>query len=634
MRFKPTQLSRLLSLLLLLCIQTTTFATNSPSLEDIQATLIKASRLQYSDLDSMSWYTHRALKAAKTQKADSLIAESYRLLSLEKYNRADLSTAMTYLDSAEAHYRSIDHELGLVDVLFDRAIIVRQQGDLDAAISFAHQCKDIYQKHGQRKMVGKISGFIGHAYSFLKSYDKALKQYQTALEIFQNDLKEDASDVAGFHLAIATMFKNLNQPDSALFYFDLADRGFQLDSNHHGIAMVLNNKGALHEKIKQPDSAIFYYKAAVTLKNKIGVSRGVAITNRNLSELLRQRGDYSDALRHLDESYQLVSQSTDSFTIRDYWLEYAGLYLQLGKHKESAAYFDQFVKLDQHLSSVERNTAVSEVEAKYESEKQERRIAELELGNQQATNRFNMILFVSILLLLVVTFVIIYAISKQKAGKMLSKQNDQISKALHDKEVLMKEVHHRVKNNLQTVSSLLKLQSSKGSQAVKSAIHAGQSRVTAMAIIHQMLYQDDNLISIHLDQYIDKLVFSILDSFRLSEEDVNLNIDVNPLQVEVDSAISIGLIVNELITNSLKYAFDAESYPELSVALCQKEESLELTIKDNGSGFPPEFKIEEQQSFGLNLVNMIASKLEATIAIYNQAGATIQMSIRNYTLVA
>ncbi|MEL7146130.1 MAG: histidine kinase dimerization/phosphoacceptor domain -containing protein [Bacteroidota bacterium] len=602
--------------------------------QEIKSAFDKAYQYQHANIDSMQLFIDIALAGAKKTGVDSLLAESYQLSSLARYHQGDLKKALLYLDSAEVHYKKAHMELALVDIHKERASIVEKQGSLDIAVTYYLEARQIYEKHDMPLMVARINGHIGNIFFRLKAYEKSISYYSSSMATLLKDSTSSNSNIGGTFMMIGSAFKAIDELDSALYYYDLSDIYFTKADNDYGIAMLFNSKGGLFEKLNEHDSAIKYYQISLDLKNEIGVKRGIASTSKNLGALLRVLGQNEEALQYLDSGYEVVTQSADSFLIRDYFLEYAALYKALKQYEKSADFFQRFYVLDQHLSSTLRNEEISEIVANYEKEKQERKIAELELVNQQAANRFNIIFFVSILLIVLIGFVIIYAISKQKATRLLSGQNQQIRQALHDKEMLIKEVHHRVKNNLQTVSSLLKLQSSRGNHAVKNAIQAGQNRVTAMAIIHQMLYQDDNLISVHLDQYIDKLVSSILDSFKLTEQDVHLNIKINPMQVEVDSAISIGLIVNELITNSLKYAFDESHERELSVVLFKKQDSLELTVRDNGAGFPPEFKIEEQKSFGLNLVNMIASKLEATVDIYNQAGATIQMNIKNYTLVA
>ena len=158
--------------------------------------------------------------------------------------------------------------------------------------------------------------------------------------------------------------------------------------------------------------------------------------------------------------------------------------------------------------------------------------------------------------------------SKRKSEKELAQKNEIISEALAEKELLLKEIHHRVKNNLQVISSLLYLQSDyiKDEKAL-SAIQEGRNRVQSMAIIHQNLYQEDNLTGIQVKDYFEKLTQSLFNSYKVQADQIELQLDIEAINLDVDTVIPLGLVVNELITNSLKYAFPENQAGYLKIAL-------------------------------------------------------------------
>jgi two-component sensor histidine kinase len=180
----------------------------------------------------------------------------------------------------------------------------------------------------------------------------------------------------------------------------------------------------------------------------------------------------------------------------------------------------------------------------------------------------------------------------------------------NENELLLKEIHHRVKNNLEMVSSLLKLQSVKTKDAeAKGVMEASQNRVQSMGIIHQKLYQGDNLASIEMKDYFQNLSENLLDAFGLSEK-VKVKYDMDPVELDVDTAVPIGLIVNELLTNSLKYAFPDDQKGEIELSLKETEKNkLHLLVADNGIGQSDHTTVKGT-GFGSQLVKLLTMQLQ------------------------
>ncbi|MEM6264112.1 MAG: sensor histidine kinase, partial [Bacteroidota bacterium] len=179
-------------------------------------------------------------------------------------------------------------------------------------------------------------------------------------------------------------------------------------------------------------------------------------------------------------------------------------------------------------------------------------------------------------------------------------------------ELLLKEIHHRVKNNLQTISSLLFLQSAHiQDEDVKQAVAAGQHRVESMALIHQKLYQKENLAAVEMKDYLHNLTNSLVDTFGYQPERIQVHIDMEELELDVDTAVPLGLIVNELITNSLKYAFPDGRKGKITVNLAQQADGkLELQVADDGIGAA---NTERGTSFGSQLIQLLTQQLGGTI---------------------
>jgi two-component sensor histidine kinase len=224
--------------------------------------------------------------------------------------------------------------------------------------------------------------------------------------------------------------------------------------------------------------------------------------------------------------------------------------------------------------------------------------------------------------------------NKQKHNTKLEEKNAIISKSLEDKEVLLKEIHHRVKNNLQVVSSLLNLQSRNISDAkALAAIKEGRDRVKSMALIHQNLYNDENLTGVDVKDYIEKLTQSLFSSYNIQEGKILLETDIDQMNLDVDTVIPLGLILTELISNALKYAFDeTQENGNLQVQLKQEKGNLLLRVKDNGKGLPINWSNDNTASLGYQLIKSFAAKMKAMLTITGTNGTDVQMTITKYKL--
>ncbi|GAB3827076.1 hypothetical protein GCM10028895_38880 [Pontibacter rugosus] len=193
-----------------------------------------------------------------------------------------------------------------------------------------------------------------------------------------------------------------------------------------------------------------------------------------------------------------------------------------------------------------------------------------------------------------------------------------------EKEILLQEIHHRVKNNLQIVMSMLNLQARHVPDPVaKDVMQALRSRVRSMALLHERLYRHNDLEQINLEDYFLEVCESLYAAFGISMNRIMLEMDIPEIKVDVDTAITLGLIVNELVSNTLKYAFSPEDQGMLRIVLTQHDEvQYTLTVSDNGRGLPENFYQQQQQgsSFGLRLVQSLSKKLEGHINFYNNHG--------------
>lgn len=194
---------------------------------------------------------------------------------------------------------------------------------------------------------------------------------------------------------------------------------------------------------------------------------------------------------------------------------------------------------------------------------------------------------------------------------------EQIKASLKEKEILLKEIHHRVKNNLQIIYSMLRLQqrSLKDPQAAASLLDS-QNRIEAIALIHEKLYRTENLAQVDFSEYISGVMSNLLSSYNTQSKNITLEIKLDPIFLDIDRAISCGMIINELVSNSLKYAFPTTEMGQIQVRFQADEQfNITLIVNDDGVGLAPDFDLSQADSLGLQLVQDFVEQLKGTIQI-------------------
>ncbi|MBU1001843.1 MAG: response regulator [Proteobacteria bacterium] len=191
---------------------------------------------------------------------------------------------------------------------------------------------------------------------------------------------------------------------------------------------------------------------------------------------------------------------------------------------------------------------------------------------------------------------------------------EQIRTSLEEKEVLLKEIHHRVKNNLQIISSLLYLQSQQiKDPETRELFMQSRDRVRSMALVHEKLYQSDDLARIDYKSYLMTITKTMMQTYREESRKVRLDLDLEQIYLPVDSAIPCSLLVNELLTNAMKHAFKGRDSGVISINLRREGESIELKVSDNGSGFPKDLDFRKTETLGMQLVVNLVGQLRGEI---------------------
>ncbi len=396
------------------------------------------------------------------------------------------------------------------------------------------------------------------------------------------------------------------------------------------IGVIQGNIGKCHVQLKQYEEAISHLEESIkTIKE---IDRGVyasEITENSLaiSECYLQLENYAKATDYLSDNLQ--TKSTENI---------------LRKNRLLALYYDKTADFKNAVFYLKRNINVRDSVDKKDSELRKQQLAavmgqNLDYSNDMlaeqrealeaskrdmlAADKRNSLVLISLLFTLLGFAGLVYAYLKSiKNQRLIAEQKYIIENSLVEKDSLLKEIHHRVKNNLQMVSSLLSLQTKNTrSKAAIEALEEGKSRVKAMALIHQKLYQNEDLSVIEMQSYIESLINSVQSVYKKGGHNINITIDAEGVELDIDRAIPFGLILNELVSNSFKYAFpDDDENGKIYIHIRKiDEKDGYFEYSDNGIGLPEDTEERASSSMGIRLMNRLANQLQTTLNIDKNA---------------
>ena len=473
-----------------------------------------------------------------------------------------------------------------------------------------------------------------------------LNQNETALELISGlivdyENRENYSwDIKHMrhHMVKGMILNKLGRVSEAILHTEIA----KLEAEKVNNKIILNNckselarynlsLGNLEVAKKQAHEAHEHYEV---LKLNYPSMTSTRVT---LGRIYLTEKAYAKAKKYFEEAIVLAKRHYRLFDHRNALKGLLECSLGLGEDEQKTLHlFREYDTLKDSLLNENVNLAVQDLKIKYESEKKADAIIQLNMEkkiareNLKSAQRNNLYLLAAILFLLLSGVLLSYLYrNKLKAQKLLEQKNLVIADSLDEKKLLLKEIHHRVKNNLQTVSSLLSLQSNYiQDEKVVIALKEGQNRVQSMALIHQNLYQEDDLRKISLPSYFKRLVFGLYKSYEIGLDRITLSMDIEDVKMDVETVIPIGLITNELVTNVFKYAFDINENGQLKVSLKGINPTV-LTISDNGKGIPQNLVASQEESFGYQMIQAFCNKLGAQLNIESDNGTTVTISISN-----
>ncbi|WP_452601187.1 tetratricopeptide repeat-containing sensor histidine kinase [Pontimicrobium sp. MEBiC06410] len=489
------------------------------------------------------------------------------------------------------------------------------------------------------------------------------------------------------------LYQQLNQYEKAAKALKIEIK--QLDKNERRDSLIIpsayNNLGYYYFKAAKMDTALFYFNKSLKVASKslsndpVNRNRIIGLVHGNIAEIFIIKKEYKKAIPLLQEEvkYSLeynqdknnlvkaycllaeayINTSAKEDVIRDVFKAVEKQLLisphsknKITFYKQKSAFYKKRKQMDSanfwlnetfktHNEIEEFNKArvIKTNELILEINKKDKEIEafKIEVKNNELLqkNKQQKRLFVFLFILSILLLISIYGVYRIKKDKkiLLSKnteiqnKNKEIEKALIEKEILLKEVHHRVKNNLQIISGLLELQNIKvDDQEIKIALEEGKNRIQSVALIHKMMYQSDAISKIKMQEYLEELVAMLKVSYENPQKPIDIIINVEKISIDIAKAVPISLIINEATCNVYKHAFTTETERRLEVVLKQTSSNNELIleIKDNGRGLPKNYSLENSKTIGFDLIKGLTRQLKGNLVVKNSNGLTIQIQFK------
>jgi two-component sensor histidine kinase len=576
----------------------------------------------YDWLDSVNVYLNTSQKTN-----DSIAVVDYQLIQSQIYY--DLGD----YEKSLAITKSLYDELNRFDIEIKTIILELMDTNYSKLELYERQ----FEIRSMKRELGLTENIMFYdIYSNLGQYRKAMKDYiaeQKSL-IDEDDFyaKANYNNNVGNYLRLdksvptaLSYFKKANAFLDVYFNDILIDRTEQeLVAAHVLKGKILGNIGKCHVLDKDYKKAIPFLEESVETINEYNkgkFSSDLIENSLELAECYLQLNDFEKATDYLSE----IDTPRKAANILKKNRLYAAYYDRTGDYKSSSTYLKRNVRIrdsiDDNDSKIINQQLTSVLNQNLENsrnmlEKQKLALEKSRIDIIEKDKSISLV-FISLVFTLLGFAGLVYAYLKSiKNQRLIAEQKHIIENALVEKDSLLKEIHHRVKNNLQMVSSLLSLQTKNTrSKAAIEALEEGKSRVKAMALIHQKLYQNDDLSVIEMQGYIESLINSVQSVYKKGGHNINITIDAEGVELDIDRAIPFGLILNELVSNSFKYAFpNDEDNGKIYIhirKLSGQEGFFEYT--DNGVGLPEDTEERANSSMGIRLMNRLANQLQTNL---------------------
>jgi two-component sensor histidine kinase len=521
---------------------------------------------------------------------------------------------------------------GVSDALYQLVVNCERAADYVAAMQYSQEGAGVARVH-QLPDEWRFTQCMGLVSVDTKDLTAGLKYMRQAYHQQGTVGNVPPRERGGLLLNLANTFLVLQRYDSVLHYATRALPYMQRAQDARGLGYVYQFRGEVYAMIYPQtrttlDSAAGNMNRALRIMQRHGFRPQIASSALALARVYRLQSQPAASQRMAE----LALSVARGLKMPDYEADaLAGLawaHADQGRVRRSFDLDNRAQDLRDYLFNGDKAQALAQLQVRYDVKllTEQKRAAEFEQRSQRAQLQSLWLLLGGLTTTIGVGSWLYWRLRRQKA--LLAVANQANCRAVAEKEVLLQEIHHRVKNNLQLVSGLLGWQASALPEpALVAALDASRTRIQSMAMVHEFLYQADNLAEVRMDQYLGELLGSLKIALTTPEQTIRLSTDLAPLIMSPKEASTLGLLVNELVTNAYKHAFRGLAQGHLHVCFASRPTGFRLTIADDGAGMPAEDAPAKAHSLGLQLVRTLTKQLKATLSVTRSSPTGTQIEV-------
>ena len=476
-------------------------------------------------------------------------------------------------------------------------------------------------------------------------YNEAIKQNRKEW-LSTDQFYKDNWFNANFHNNLGVYFNKSKNADSAIAEFNQALNYLSKVSRKNNLddlffmGLIKGNIAQSYMLLNRYNEAVPLLKQDVSWSIKKGDYLNAVISSNELASCFMKLNNLDNAIHYIDTAAILLKGKEDIMPLVQNKKLLAEWNLLKGNEKVAANLLRELVTLKDSFINQEKESQIINQQVAYavkqkvdEIEQKNNLLKSSEQLLEKQSNQ-KLILIQTIVFLLILLFMIIYLYYRLKNNQkiLLEKNSEIITKniiiqdSLKEKEALLKEVHHRVKNNLQIISSLLNIQASKSNnQEVIEELTESKQRILSIALTHEFIYKSGTLAYIQMPDYIEQLIEQLKYLFNSDKNKIKVTLNIEKIAFEMDVALPIGLMVNEIVSNSFKHAFDVKG-GEIRVQMTRNDNQFCLALSDDGKGFDPNKRNEiESNSIGLELIDSLVDQINGNINMLKGKGTTFEI---------
>jgi len=511
-----------------------------------------------------------ALKKISEERDKEKEANCYLHLFMISYKEGDYQKSEEYIEQAYSLCAEIKNDFLYAQILNNRGLLYKNIGQYKKATSSLLKAADIFEEQGEKKELAISYNTLGAICIRLANYEKATHYHQTALKM-RKKMKLKA-EIAQSKNNLANVYFSQGKLVEAEKYIRGAIKGKkQVKSSKASLASSYMILGGILKEKGQTSKAFKYFKKSLKKRIKYNDKVGLSGTYLEIGEIWRIKGDYKKAIKALKKGLKLSEEMNLGSNIMVYLLVLSKTYKKQENYQKALECYEKYDELRQRLMAEKLGEFISEKQMEFEVKQKDRTIEAMEIN--------------------------------------------------------IREFHHRVKNNFQFIASLLNSQYNQTQDdGMRNLIRETETRIQAMMYVHRNLYNKLDSNYIKMRPYLENLVENLVVSHGFVMEEIGEEVRIDNGSLHAQTAMQLGLIVNELVSNSFKHAFPNHSNPKLKVFLnLEKNNKIHLIVSDNGAGFNMEDSRED--AFGVKLIKKLAEDLGGVGRFTKENGTKYELII-------